>query len=44
MTGRSSQHVTVNFPGDASLIGQVVKVKITNPKQFSLSGEIVKEH
>lgn len=39
--GRSSQHVTVNFPGDASLIGKVVNVKITNPKPFSLYGEIV---
>ncbi len=41
MFGRSSQHVTVNFPGDESLIGKIVKVKITNPKPFSLYGEIV---
>lgn len=41
LTGRTSQHITVNFPGDSSLIGQIVKVKITKPKQFSLSGEVL---
>ncbi|MBN2899312.1 MAG: tRNA (N6-isopentenyl adenosine(37)-C2)-methylthiotransferase MiaB [Clostridia bacterium] len=42
LTGRSSQHITVSFPGDSSLIGQIVNVKITRPKPFSLCGELVK--
>lgn len=39
--GRSSQNITVNFPGDDALIGTVVNVKITKPKTFSLYGEVV---
>jgi len=41
LTGRSSQHVTVYFPGDASLIGELVRVRITEPRAFSLNGELV---
>ena len=43
MTGRSRQNKTVNFiGGDLSLIGKLVQVKITDPKSFSLNGELVK--
>lgn len=43
LTGRTTQYITVNFPGDQSLIGQVVKVKITRPKPFSLVGELLQD-
>lgn len=42
LTGRSSQHITVNFEGDTALIGEIVKVKITRAKPFSLVGELLK--
>ncbi len=41
LTGRSTENITVNFKGDKSLIGEIVKVKITKPKQFSLYGEYI---
>lgn len=41
LSGRSQFHHVVNFKGDESLIGKIVKVKITDPKNFSLNGEIV---
>lgn len=41
MMGRNEQGITVNFSGDGSLIGQMVKVHVTRPKQFSLMGELV---
>lgn len=42
MTGKSRQNKTVNFTGgDESLIGKLVQVKITDPKSFSLNGELV---
>ena len=37
--GRTRTSRTVHFDGDASLIGQLVMVRITNPKNFSLYGE-----
>jgi len=40
VSGRSSQFMTVHFTGDESLIGQIVKVKVTDPKSFSLYGEL----
>lgn len=40
LMGRSRQHVTVNFEGDKDLIGKLVKVKATEPKSFSIFGEI----
>ncbi|MCC5909888.1 MAG: tRNA (N6-isopentenyl adenosine(37)-C2)-methylthiotransferase MiaB [Clostridiaceae bacterium] len=42
LMGRTRQSKLVNFPGDQSLIGKLVKVKITEPKTFSLNGEIIK--
>ena len=41
LTGRTRQHVTVNFVGDSSLIGKLVKVKATDPKAFSVFGEFL---
>nr|WP_314277786.1 tRNA (N6-isopentenyl adenosine(37)-C2)-methylthiotransferase MiaB [uncultured Peptostreptococcus sp.] len=42
MTGKSRQNKTVNFTGgDESLTGKLVQVKITDPKSFSLNGELV---
>ncbi len=41
LSGRTDGGKLVNFKGPKSLTGQYVKVKITNPKQFSLEGEIV---
>lgn len=42
VTGRTPQNKIVNFPGDESLIGEIVRVKITDFNTFSLTGEIVK--
>jgi tRNA-2-methylthio-N6-dimethylallyladenosine synthase len=39
LMGRTSQSHTVNFPGEASWIGETIQVKITRPKLFSLYGE-----
>lgn len=41
LCGRTEGFKLVNFPGDKSLIGQMVDVKITEGKTFSLEGEIV---
>lgn len=43
LTGRNRQNKTVNFVGDESLIGQLVKVKIIDTKSFSMTGELVTE-
>lgn len=41
MTGKSRQNKTVNFTGgDESLVGRLVNVKITDPKSFSLNGQL----
>lgn len=42
LTGRSRSGKLVNFPGDKSLVGKLVDVKIIKSKGFSLEGEIVK--
>jgi len=43
LTGKSRHNKTVNFAGgDKSMIGKLVQVKITDPKSFSLNGELVK--
>lgn len=42
LTGRTRQNKTVNFTGgDESLIGKLVNIKITDPKAFSLNGELL---
>lgn len=43
LSGRTNGGKLVNFKGDKSLEGQYINVKITNPKQFSLEGEIAEE-
>ncbi|WP_026477857.1 tRNA (N6-isopentenyl adenosine(37)-C2)-methylthiotransferase MiaB [Alkaliphilus transvaalensis] len=40
LMGRTRQNKLVNFVGDESLIGEIVNVKIIDPKTFSLNGEI----
>jgi len=42
MTGHSACHKVVNFPGDVSLIGREVRVRITAAKANSLYGIIAK--
>lgn len=42
LTGRTEGGKIVNFQGDSSLIGQFVKVKITDVRTWSLIGETVK--
>jgi tRNA-2-methylthio-N6-dimethylallyladenosine synthase len=41
LTGHSTCHKVVNFPGDTSLLGRVVKVRITAAKQNSLYGLVI---
>lgn len=43
LTGHSTCHKVVNFPGDQSLLGQVVSVRISATKQNSLYGEITRQ-
>ena len=43
LTGRTRQNKLVNFTGGSEdIIGQLVNVKITKPRSFSLQGELVK--
>lgn len=42
LTGRTSNNRVVNFKGEDALVGELVQVKITSPKNFSLSGVLVK--
>lgn len=41
LSGYSEHNKLVNFIGDESLIGQIVKVKITDVKTWSLKGELI---
>jgi len=41
MTGHSTCHKVVNFPGDQSLLGRIVPVRISAAKQNSLYGEVI---
>ena len=41
MAGKNEYNITVNFPGDQSLIGQIVRVKITSAGESTLRGELV---
>jgi tRNA-2-methylthio-N6-dimethylallyladenosine synthase len=40
LTGRCSNHHTVNFAGDRALIGQIVEVRITQALKHTLRGEL----
>jgi tRNA-2-methylthio-N6-dimethylallyladenosine synthase len=41
MTGHSTCHKVVNFPGCDSMLGTIVRVRITQAKQNSLYGEVI---
>lgn len=41
LSGRSQYNHVINLKGDVSLIGRLVRVKITDPKNFSLNAEIL---
>ena len=41
LTGRLSNNAVVHFPGDASLIGEILPVKLVESKGFYYMGEIV---
>ena len=41
LTGHSTCHKVVNFPGKSSLLGQMVKVRISAAKQNSLYGKVI---
>lgn len=41
MTGRSEGGKIVNFPGEASMVGQFANVKITETKTWNLQGEVI---
>ncbi|MBP3645223.1 MAG: tRNA (N6-isopentenyl adenosine(37)-C2)-methylthiotransferase MiaB [Clostridia bacterium] len=43
MAGKNQYNITVNFPGNSSLIGQIVRVKITSAGESTLRGELIKE-
>jgi len=41
LTGHSTCHKVVNFPGHESMLGSIVSVRITQAKQNSLYGEVI---
>jgi tRNA-2-methylthio-N6-dimethylallyladenosine synthase len=41
MTGHSTCHKVVNFPGNDLMLGNIVRVRITQAKQNSLYGEVI---
>lgn len=41
LIGKDSAFIIVEFPGDASLIGKFVQVKITKSKNWAVEGELV---
>lgn len=43
LSGRTDGGKLVTVTGSADMVGKYVTVKITNPKQFSLEGEIISE-
>ena len=43
LAGYTRKNKLVNFVGPKSFIGQLVKVKITEAKTWSLNGELVEE-
>ena len=43
MAGKNQYNITVNFPGNADLIGKIVRVRITSAGESTLRGERVEE-
>ena len=43
LAGYTRHNKLVNFKGDATKIGQIVKVKITEAKTWHLAGEMVND-
>lgn len=41
LSGRTTNNRVVNFHGSPDLIGKIVTVKVTHPRNFSLSGEMI---
>lgn len=41
LSGYSDTYKVVNFKGDPSLIGKIVKIRITTAKTFTLEGELI---
>lgn len=41
LCGRTENNRVVNFPGDTSLVGKLIDVKITSVRHYNLRGEIV---
>jgi tRNA-2-methylthio-N6-dimethylallyladenosine synthase len=41
ITGHSTCHKVVNFPGNASMLGRIINVRIVAAKQNSLYGELI---
>ncbi|QQR80779.1 MAG: TRAM domain-containing protein [Deltaproteobacteria bacterium] len=39
--GRTAQGILMNFPGDASLVGAIVKTEVTEATAFLLKGRIL---
>ena len=42
VTGRTEENVTVHFPGNSSLIGETVMVKLNECKGFYFLGEMMR--
>ena len=42
LMGRTRNNYTVTFEAPPELIGKLIEVKITRPKNFSLHGEVVR--
>ena len=43
LTGRTDGNVTIDFPGDSSLIGGYADVKVTEARNWTLTGELAKK-
>ena len=41
MSGHSTCHKVMNFPGDESMLGKIVNVRVTMAKENSLYGEVI---
>lgn len=41
LSGRSQYHHVVNIPGDESMIGKLVRVRVSDPRKFSLNADII---